>query len=204
MLASDWDEKWRDRLTESRHAETSGRPNRFLVEAVRGLSPGRALDLACGAGRNGVWLAEQGWRVTGVDFSGVALEEARGLAAGRGVEVDWITADLLSWRPAGETFELVLVLYLQLPAAERSVVFRRAAEALAPGGLLLVVAHHSDNLAQGYGGPKNPDVLFTEAEAAGDLPGLELERAERVLRPVEIDDGQQHAVDALLLGRAPR
>ena len=75
-------------------------PNRFLVSEIAGLAPGAALDLACGAGRNAVWLAERGWRVTGVDFSGVALGIARDLAASRGVEVEWVESDVTGWTPA--------------------------------------------------------------------------------------------------------
>ena len=92
-----------------------------------GLAPGRALDLACGSGRNAVWLAEQGWTVTGVDFSDVALEQARGLAAERGVEVEWLDADLREWVPDPGAFDLVVVLYLQLPAEELDPICR-------PGG----------------------------------------------------------------------
>ena len=101
-------------------------PNRFLVDEVGDLEPGRALDVACGSGRNAVWLAFRGWRVTGVDFSGVALEQARGLAAERGVEVDWVEADLLGWRPFDAAFDLIIVLYLQLPAEQLAGVLRRA------------------------------------------------------------------------------
>jgi 2-polyprenyl-3-methyl-5-hydroxy-6-metoxy-1,4-benzoquinol methylase len=84
-----------------RHGEAGllfgAEPNRFLVAEVEGLAPGRALDVACGSGRNAVWLAARGWQVTGVDFSGVALEQARGLAAERGVDVEWVEADVLEW-----------------------------------------------------------------------------------------------------------
>jgi SAM-dependent methyltransferase len=169
-------------------------PNRFLVAEVEGLPPGRALDLACGSGRNAVWLAARGWQVTGVDFSGVALDQARSLAADRGVEVEWVESDLLDWRPDGEC-DLVAVLYLQLPAEELEPVVRRAAGALAPGGTLLVVGHHSDNLAHGSGGPKDPRVLFTPEQVAAYLDGLEVEKAEVVLRPVE---GERDAIDALV------
>ena len=78
----------------------TAQPNRFLVAKSSDLSPGRALDVACGEGRNAVWLAEQGWQVTGVDFSEVALEKARRLAELRGVEAEWVQADLLDYRPA--------------------------------------------------------------------------------------------------------
>jgi SAM-dependent methyltransferase len=176
-------------------------PNRFLVAEVDGLEPRRALDLACGAGRNAVWLAEQGWAVTGADFSEVALANARGLAAERGVEVDWLEADLRDWEPAPKAFELVAVLYLQLPAAERQAVLARAAEAVAPGGTLLVVGHDLQNLNGGYGGPQDPSVLFTPDEIAAELPGLDIEKAERVLRPVATEDGEVQAIDALVRAR---
>lgn len=173
-------------------------PNRFLVDEAGDLEPGRALDVACGSGRNAVWLAFRGWRVTGVDFSGVALDQARELAAEREVEVDWVEADLLGWRPFDAAFDLVAVLYLQLPAEQLSAVLRRAAGGLAPGGTLLVVGHHSDNLENGYGGPKDPRVLFTPEQVAESLAGVRIEKAEAVLRPVE---GERDAIDALVRAR---
>jgi SAM-dependent methyltransferase len=176
-------------------------PNRFLVAEVGELPPGRALDLACGSGRNAVWLAARGWTVTGVDFSGVALAQARALAAERGVEVEWVEGDLLEWRPADGAFDLVVVLYLQVPADERRGILARAAAAVAPGGTLLVVGHDLENLNGGHGGPKDPRVLFTPAQVAAELPGLEIEKAERVLRPVETQDGQAQAIDALIRAR---
>jgi SAM-dependent methyltransferase len=176
-------------------------PNRFLVAEVAGLPPGRALDLACGAGRNAVWLAEQGWTVTAADFSDVGLENARRLAAERGVEVEWLQADLRQWQPPGLAFDLVVVLYLQLPAEERRLVLAAAAAAVAPGGTLLVVGHDLENLNGGWGGPKDPSVLFTPGDVAGELPGLEIEKAERVLRPVETENGEMQAIDALVRAR---
>ena len=175
-------------------------PNRFLVAEVDGLAPGRALDLACGAGRNAVWLAEQGWQATGVDFSDVAIDNARRLAGERGVAVEWLVADLGEWEPAADAFDLVVVLYLHLPAEERRSIMRRAAAALAGGGTILVVGHHSANIAEGTGGPQDPRVLFTAEDIAADLEGLDVEKAERVLRPVE---GERDAVDALVRARRP-
>jgi SAM-dependent methyltransferase len=170
-------------------------PNRFLVAEVEGLEPGRALDVACGSGRNAVWLAGRGWKVTGVDFSEVALEQAGGLAAERGVEVEWVHADLLGWRPFEQAFDLVVVLYLQLPGEQLAQVMHRAASGLAPGGTVLVIGHHSDNLEHGSGGPKDPRVLFTPEQIAGYFDGLEIEKADVVLRPVE---GERDAIDALV------
>jgi SAM-dependent methyltransferase len=199
-------EEWNRRYAGSELLWTA-RPNRFLVAEAAELSPGRALDLACGEGRNAVWLAEQGWHVTGVDFSGVALAKAGELAAARGVEidVDWIEADLFDYRPGRAAYDLVLLFYLQLPERLRRPIVRAAAEAVAPGGRLLLVAHDSSNLEHGYGGPKDAAVLYTAADVVGDLDatGLEIERAELVTRPVETADGERTALDVLVrAGRA--
>ena len=112
-------ERWNRRWAGEERVHASTAPSRFVVAEVAGLRPGAALDLACGAGRNAVWLAGQGWRVTAVDFSGVALRMARGLEAERRVSVEWVEADVLAWMPPARAYDLVCVLYLQLPAAER-------------------------------------------------------------------------------------
>lgn len=196
MQREDWNAK---------HGESGllfgAEPNRFLVAEAAELPPGRALDLACGSGRNAVWLAQQGWSVVAADFSDVAIEQARALAAERGVDVAWVEADLREWEPTARAFDLVVALYLQLPAEELAPIMVRAAEAVAAGaagGTMLVVGHHSDNLTSGSGGPKDPRVLFTPENIAAELDGLEIEKAEAVLRPV---DGARDAIDALVRAR---
>jgi SAM-dependent methyltransferase len=179
-------------------------PNRWIRRETADLTAGRALDLAAGEGRNGIWLAEQGWQVTAVDFSAVALDRARQLADARlGPDAERLTlvcADALEYRPAPGGYDLVLVAYLQLPAAQRRPVLRSAAEALAPGGTLLVVGHDSSNLTEGTGGPQDPAVLFTAEDVLADVADhtLTTVRAERVRRPVESPDGTvTDAIDAL-------
>ena len=194
MRREDWDRRYAER-----ELLWSARPNRFLVAEADGLAPGRALDLACGEGRNAIWLAELGWQVTAVDFSEVAIAKARERAARDGVDVDFICADLLDVEPEPETYDLVLVLYLQLPAGERRLVLSRAASALAPAGTFLLVGHDLANLTEGVGGPSDPGVLYTPGEIASELPGLEIEKAERVLRDVEDED--RPAIDALVRAR---
>lgn len=186
-----------------RYADTgllwTATPNRFLVAEVAGLAPGRALDLACGEGRNAVWLAQRGWDVVGVDFADVALAKAERLAADRGVALELVHADLLDYEPEPLAFDLVCVLYLQLPAQQRRLVLGRAAAAVAPGGTFLLVGHDSTNLEHGHGGPSDAHVLFTPEDVAAELPGLELVKAERVLRPV--DGAERPAIDALVRAR---
>ena len=173
-------------------------PNRFLVEELQALAPGRALDVACGEGRNAVWLASKGWHVTGVDFSRAGLAKAQRLATDRGVEVAWVEADVVEWQPPSASFDVVVVMYLHLPAEQRRQALARAAAALAPGGILLVVGHDVSNLLKGTGGPQDPAVLFGPEQIVEDLPGLQIERAERVTRTVVTEAGEATAVDALV------
>jgi SAM-dependent methyltransferase len=172
-------------------------PNRFVVQEFTGLPPGQALDLAAGEGRNALWLAEQGWQVLALDFSRVAIKRGHRLAAERGVEVSWVVADVLSAHLPDGSFDGVLVAYLHLPAPRRAAVLAGAAAALAPGGTLLVVGHDRSNLSGGVGGPQDPDVLYTPDEIVGELPGLNIRRAETALRPV--DGGPVWARDTVVV-----
>jgi SAM-dependent methyltransferase len=122
MDSADWDRRYA-----GRELLWSSEPNRFLVQQAESLTPARALDLACGEGRNAMWLAQRGWQVTGVDFSAVGIEKARQLEDARGVHVEWVTADLLDYRPEPQGFDLVIVFYLQLPAEQRTPILRAAA-----------------------------------------------------------------------------
>ena len=192
---------WDDRYRGSDLVWGAG-PNRFLVEEIGTMAPGTALDVACGEGRNAIWLAEQGWRVTGVDFSSVALDKARTFATDRGVGVDWVRADLTNWEPPS-AYDLVIVFYLQLSADLRRRVLSRMAESVAPGGTLLVVAHDYSNLTEGQGGPQDPAVLYRPDDVAADVANvLRIVRAERVRRPVDTTNGLMDAID--LLVRAKR
>ncbi|MBT8216521.1 MAG: methyltransferase domain-containing protein [Acidimicrobiia bacterium] len=195
MTSGQWDERYR-----AQGLVWTADPNRFLVEAVAGLEPGSALDLACGEGRNAVWLAANGWRVTGVDFSPVGLDKARLLAAEAGVAVDWELADVTAWE-APARHDLVIVLYLHLDPPGVRAALRRAVAAVAPGGRLLVVGHAVRNLTDGYGGPPDPALLYEPEQIAGELGDLSVERAEEVLRPVEVDGAVETAIDALVLAR---
>lgn len=133
---------WDDRYRESDRI-WSGNPNTVLVREVADLEPGRALDLGCGEGADAVWLARRGWRVTATDLSRVALERAAYHAADAGVadRIDWQWHDLGATFPEGE-FDLVSAQFLHsMGDLPRERILRRAAVAVAPGGILLVVGH---------------------------------------------------------------
>lgn len=177
----------------------SAEPNRFVAQECADLAPGRAVDLAAGEGRNAIWLAGRGWRVTAVDFSAVALEKgarlteaATGSTAG---QLDWVVGDATQWR-SPEPVDLVVVAYLQLPAEQRRAAVRNAVGSLRPGGTLVLVAHDSTNLTEGTGGPQDPAVLMTAEDVLADLAGLEVDvvRAGRV--PREVARGDDHGGEA--------
>jgi SAM-dependent methyltransferase len=199
MDARSWDERYR-----TAESVWGAQPNRWVEQEVSGLTPGVALDLACGEGRNAVWLAGLGWRVLAVDFSRVGLE--KGAELERRVlgtaQIAWIEADATSF-VAPEPVDLALLCYLQLDAAGRRAAVRNAAAAVAPGGTLLVIGHDSRNLADGTGGPPDPRVLFTARDVEADLAGsgLRVEKAGEVLRPV--DGADRPAIDALLRAVRP-
>jgi SAM-dependent methyltransferase len=196
MKREDWDRRYAS--VENLWAV---KPNRFLVAEAGDLPPGRALDLACGEGQNAVWLATLGWEVVGVDFSEVAIAKARARAERDGVRVEFAVADLLEYEAPAGVFDLVLLLYLHIPAAARPRVLAKAAAALAPGGTLVLVGHDLTNLTDGVGGPSDPGLLFTPDQIASELPGLEIEKAERVLRDVHGEE--RDAIDSLVRARKP-
>jgi SAM-dependent methyltransferase len=196
MDSQQWDERY-----SGAGWQWTTQPNQFVAAELAGLPPGRALDLAAGEGRNTVWLAEHGWRVTAVDFSRVGLDKGRKLSAARGVGqalVDWIVADLRDYQPDRDAFDLVLAAYFQVSAELRAAVLARAAAALAPGGTLFVIAHDLTNLTEGAGGPQDPQVLYTPEAVTAELPGLRVVRAGRVRRTVERDGGPAIAIDTLV------
>ncbi len=177
------------------------KPNRFLVAEVADLEPGRALDLACGEGQNAIWLATLGWKVTGVDYSEVAIAKAEARAERDGVEVDFVCADLVEYEPETDAFDLVLVLYLHISSDQRVGVHARASAAVAAGGTFLLLGHDLANATHGVGGPSDHDLLYTADGIATELTGLEIEKATTVLRDVQ---GQSRdAIDTLVRARCP-
>ncbi len=193
MDAKAWDERYA-----GTELVWSAEPNRFVAAETDDLTPGRALDLAAGEGRNSIWLAKQGWQVTAVDCSAAALAKGKLLADAQDATVEWITADLVTWTPKAEAYDLALIAYLHLPEDEMRAVLAKAAAALAPGGTFLLVGHDLANLTEGTGGPQDPTILHTPDKVTEALPTLNITRAERVHRPVTKDGRTHQAIDTLV------
>jgi SAM-dependent methyltransferase len=198
-----WEERYR-----SSTAIWSGRPNPQLVDEVGDLTPGSALDVGSGEGADAIWLAARGWRVTGVDFSATALERAGGHADALGTEVagriSWLRADLTAWTPPPGAFHLVSAHFFHLPEEPRRALFARLADAVAPGGTLLIVGHSAMDLHTTVHRPDIPGTFWTADEVASalDPERWEVLVAEERPRPGRDPEGREVTLhDAVLRGR---
>ncbi|WOX16307.1 class I SAM-dependent methyltransferase [Streptomyces sp. N50] len=135
-VRAEWDNRYMDR-----QQLWSGRPNGALVAEVAGLTPGRVLDVGCGEGADAVWLAREGWEVTALEVSGVALERAAGHAKDAGVTVRWVHAGLAEAALPPASFDLVSAQYPALLRTPDAAAERALLAAVAPGGVLLLVHH---------------------------------------------------------------
>lgn len=198
MDAQAWDERY-----SGNELVWGAPPNPVVVEFATALPHGRALDLACGEGRHALWLATRGWQVTGIDYSGVAIDKARRIAsqAPRSVRerLHYVQGDVTTINVEPD-YDLVLMIFLHLPPSQRRTLVARAIDALKPGGTLMILGHDSRNLTDGVGGPHDAELLYTPDDVREDLAGrLEVDRAERRYR--ETDAGR--AVDAVVVARKP-
>ena len=148
-------------------------PNAFLVEKAACMVPaGDVLVPGDGEGRNSVWLAQQGHRVTAMDASQVGLQKAEALAGERGVAIETVQGDLAEWAPDSSSFDAVVLIYVHLPEAIRQQAHRRLAKGLRPGGVLILESFHPGQLAHSSGGPKDVTMLYTPAMLAADFAGV--------------------------------
>ncbi len=174
-------------------------PDPALVTLASALPAGRALDLGCGTCRHAIWLAHQGWHVTGVDASRVGLDQGEERAAAEDVAITTVHHDVLAYEPPAAAFDLVVVANLHFKDPEQTALFALATRALAPGGHLLVVGHHLEDL--GHSGPPDPERLYTEERLRGVVPELVVERLERQSRGTSSDGSPLSSV--VLWARAP-
>jgi SAM-dependent methyltransferase len=150
-------------------------PDGILIAEASDLTPGRALEFGCGMGANAIWLAEQGWQVTAIDFSSAAIEKARQFAKERGADVGFVVADASTYQPGGE-FDLVTSFYVQLAPDKRRMMLAMASDVLASGGTLLFIAHDEASPPHGWD-EDDYKTLTTTDQVVAELPGLRIEKA---------------------------
>jgi 2-polyprenyl-3-methyl-5-hydroxy-6-metoxy-1,4-benzoquinol methylase len=199
-----WDDRYR-----SAGQLWSGQPNPQLVAQTADLAPGEALDAGSGEGADAIWLARRGWTVTAVDISAVALERAAGHAASQGEEIagriTWRRENLRSWDPGPQRFDLVSAQFMHLPGAEQESMYRRLAAAVRPGGTMLAVGHHPDDMHANVGRTGRADMFMSAEQMAAALdPGdWEIVVADAIGRSATDLDGQPVTVRDTVL-RATR
>jgi SAM-dependent methyltransferase len=200
FTAAYWDERYG-----STERVWSGAPNPQLVAEVSDLCPGTVLDAGCGEGGDAHWLAARGWQVTALDVSSVALDRAAAHAPADAADrIRWQQADFTTWEPGGATFDLVNAQFLHFPSALRERVYARLADAVAPGGTLLIVAHDPSELHTGMGHDHPEDMFVTATQLAGgfDPARWEVLVAESRPRLARVPDGREVPVsDAVLRAR---
>jgi len=176
-MSTDWVAHWDDRYAGPEFVYGTG-PNEYLRSQIHHLAVGdRVLAAADGEGRNGVWLAEQGLRVTSVDQSRVAQEKAARLAREREVRVEFVRADLADWSPGDAQYDAVIAIFAHFPATIRQRIHRSLMRALRPGGLFILEAFHVKQLGAPSGGPRDTSMLYTAdllRDDFSDLTTLEL------------------------------
>jgi len=177
-------------------------PDPVLVELVSTIPPGKALDLGCGTGRNSIWLAKQGFEVTGVDASSVGLAEAARRAEVEGVSIELIQADLYSFDPSPSSYDLVVVANIHPLPEEAQQLYGMARKALKRGGHLFVIGHHLEML--GHHGPPDPSRLYTEDSLRQSLPpDLLIELLQRVERAHGSDIDSQRDISVFAWATLP-
>jgi cyclopropane fatty-acyl-phospholipid synthase-like methyltransferase len=166
-------ERWETRFSGPEYLFGTA-PNEFL-RAQAHLLParGKALAVADGEGRNGVWLAEQGLDVLSVDFSPKAQAKAQALAKARGVPLRTERVDLITWTWPTEAFDVVAAIFIQFVGPEeRKPIFAGMRQALKPGGLLLLQGYRPEQLTYKTGGPSQIENLYTRAVLAEAFAGF--------------------------------
>ncbi|GAA1805567.1 class I SAM-dependent methyltransferase [Agromyces neolithicus] len=181
----------------------SGNPNAQLVAEVSAMPPGTALDVGCGEGGDVIWLAQRGWQVTGADFSANGLARAARHADEAGVadRTDWLQVDARTFAAEGRSYDLVTTHFLHPPDGGMVDVTRRLAEAVAPGGHLLVVGHAPSEGSTHLSASHRPAMFLAEDLLPGlpdDFEALVVEQRPRTM----IRDGVKIDIeDATLLAR---
>lgn len=181
-------------------------PNDFLRAQADQLPPGgEVICLADGEGRNGVFLAERGHRVTAVDLSTVGLKKAAGLAAERGVSIETVHADLEDFDLGQDRWDGVVSVFCHMPPKIRTHLHRKIVRGLRPGGVLILEAYSPAQLGRGTGGPPIIEMLYALDVCRAELEGLTwvvAQETERAIKEGRYHDGESAVIQ--LVGQKPR
>jgi cyclopropane fatty-acyl-phospholipid synthase-like methyltransferase len=196
-------QRWNSRFSTDEYLFGTA-PNAFLTAQAGRLSPGMtALSVADGEGRNSVWLAERGLSVTAFDVSPVGVAKAQRLAAERSVQVDYSVASIHDYDWTARQYDVVIAIFIQFAdPQERARIFAGVADALAPGGLLLLQGYTPRQLEYKTGGPPHVEHLYTEPLLREAFAGLEI--LHLAAHDSEIREGKGHSGMSALIDLVAR
>ncbi len=181
---------WDERYAEAGYAYGT-EPNAFLAAQRARLRPGmKALAVADGEGRNGVWLAQQGLAVRSVDASAVGLAKARALAQARGTAIETVQADLTTWEWPVDEYDAVVAIFAHFRPEQRARLHARMVTALRPGGIVILEAFSPAQLQYSSGGPRDPEMLYTTEMLRADFRAAKILLLEEAR--AELDEGVYH------------
>jgi len=181
---------WDDRYADSDYLFGTA-PNDFLKSVAERLPPNsRILCLADGEGRNGVYLATLGHKVTAVDQSRVGLEKAKKLAKQKQVSIETIKADLAEYDLGVESWDCIVSIFFHIPSSVRAHIYPRIITALKPGGILILESYTPEQLNHGTGGPPIAELMLTKDELAQYFSEMNLEHLQELER--EVIEGTGH------------
>lgn len=199
MDAVDWDARY-----DQKELVWGAEPNRYVAQWARDLSPGVAVDLASGEGRNAVWLARQGWQVQSLDYSPVAVERSKKLAD---EELDdselarfsTFVSDVTEW--SGHDIDLVVVCYLHVDQETMRQVWRSAVNSLNKSGTVIIIGHDTSNFSDGVGGPQDTSVLFDPDDVLSAVDDLPVQVVHAAVERRPVDGADRPALDAVVVLR---
>ena len=172
-------------------------PNDFLAETARSLTIGDVLCVADGEGRNGVFMAELGHRVTSVDLTQSGMDKAARLALDRGVDLSTVVADLGVYELGIECWDVVISIFAHMPPPVRRTLHANIVAALRPGGVLILEAYTPDQVGRGTGGPPSPELTMNLEALTEELAGLLFEHEHETNRSVV--EGSGHTGDGAVV-----
>jgi len=186
-----WDQRYQE--TEYVYGEA---PNAYFKAFIDTLKPGTLLLPAEGEGRNAIYAASRGWVVEAFDYSTVAREKALKQAAAKGVKIRYDLQDITQFK-ASKQYDMVALLYVHLPAAQRQIFHTAMYKSIKPGGFLLLEAFAKEQLGLNSGGPKDAALLYDAPSICSDFPFLHQLSCEQ--KEVNLDEGPFHQGKAALL-----
>lgn len=169
----------------------------FFKEKTGNINPGRILLPAEGEGRNALYFAGKGWKVTAFDKSSVAKEKAISLLNKHNLEIEYKVIDFSAIKFEKESFDCIAIAYAHFLTKEREIYHKKLIEYLKPGGIILIQAFSEKQIKNSSGGPKNPDLLFTKQNLTDDFK--ELKHLDITERNIYLNEGELHKGNARIL-----